>query len=383
MHGVAHEQMRAHNERLILSLVRRRSLSQAELAKMAGLSAQTVSVIMRNLEDQDLIQRGEPLRGRIGQPSVPMSLNPEGAFFMGAKVGRRSSEVVLLDMCGTRRLRNERHYAWPDPEATVGWLVSEIARVREHLRAKAGRLRGLGIAIPFRIWEWSEKGGAPAGAMERWKTLDFKAELCHAELEVSIMNDGSAACAAEYEFGALPTGSDFAYFYVGTFVGGGLVHRGELLGGPTGNAGALGSILVPDGRGRAVQLIDQASLITLEEALDTAGEKPSTMWHDSTIWYERPDLVQPWLDRAARALAHAVVSTVAVSESPLVIIDGSFPPTVHSLLIDKVRRHVSHINVAGIEIPAIRAGTLGSVSRALGAASTILSHHFCVAPVQV
>ena len=67
--------MRDYNERLVLSLVRQHSaLAKTDIARMTGLSAQTVSVIMRALEQDGLLLRGEPLRGKIGQPSIPMSL---------------------------------------------------------------------------------------------------------------------------------------------------------------------------------------------------------------------------------------------------------------------------------------------------------------------
>ena len=79
------------NERLVLSLLRRRgALARAEIARVTGLSAQTVSVITRKLEDEGLLLRQQPVRGKVGQPSVPMSLNPDGALFFGLKVGRRS-----------------------------------------------------------------------------------------------------------------------------------------------------------------------------------------------------------------------------------------------------------------------------------------------------
>ena len=71
---------------------------------ITGLSAQTVSVIMRALEQEGLLLRGEPVRGRIGQPSVPMSLDADGAFFVGLKVGRRSADLTLIDFMG--RVRN-------------------------------------------------------------------------------------------------------------------------------------------------------------------------------------------------------------------------------------------------------------------------------------
>ena len=56
--------MRAHNERLVLSLVRQHgALAKSDIARITGLSAQTVSVIMRALEQDGLLLRGEPVRG--------------------------------------------------------------------------------------------------------------------------------------------------------------------------------------------------------------------------------------------------------------------------------------------------------------------------------
>src|SRR5436190_20023722 len=79
MGGANQTRVRAYNERLVLSLVRRHgSLSKAEIARRTGLSAQTVSVIMRSLEHDGLLTRGDPQRGKVGQPSIPMSLNPDG-----------------------------------------------------------------------------------------------------------------------------------------------------------------------------------------------------------------------------------------------------------------------------------------------------------------
>ena len=74
LRGSNQQGMRAHNERLVLSLVRQSgALAKSDIARMTGLSAQTVSVIMRGLESDGLLQRGEPIRGKIGQPSVPMA----------------------------------------------------------------------------------------------------------------------------------------------------------------------------------------------------------------------------------------------------------------------------------------------------------------------
>ena len=56
--------VRAHNERLILSMIQRNgALPGSDLAKHTGLSAQTVSNILRKLEAEGFLLRGEPQRG--------------------------------------------------------------------------------------------------------------------------------------------------------------------------------------------------------------------------------------------------------------------------------------------------------------------------------
>src|SRR5689334_14542342 len=83
--------VRLYNERLVLSLIRRHgSLPKAEIARLTGLSAQTISVIMRPLEKDRLVAKRPRQRGKVGQPSVPFALEPEGAFALGLKIGRRS-----------------------------------------------------------------------------------------------------------------------------------------------------------------------------------------------------------------------------------------------------------------------------------------------------
>lgn len=78
--GTSQLGLRLYNERLVLSLIRRHgALSKIELARLTGLSAQTVSVIVRALDSTGLVVPGEPQRGRVGQPMVPYTLQPGGA----------------------------------------------------------------------------------------------------------------------------------------------------------------------------------------------------------------------------------------------------------------------------------------------------------------
>ena len=67
--GSNHVGMRAFNERVVLQAIRLNgALPKAEVARLTGLTAQTIGLITTRLEEDGLLLRQERVRGRIGQP---------------------------------------------------------------------------------------------------------------------------------------------------------------------------------------------------------------------------------------------------------------------------------------------------------------------------
>jgi predicted NBD/HSP70 family sugar kinase len=377
--GTNQSGMRAHNERLVLSLVRQHgSLAKSDIARMTMLSAQTVSVIMRELEQDGLLVKEEPIRGKIGQPSIPMSLNPEGAFFLGLKIGRRSAELVLIDFVGTVRGMLHSSYLYPAPKETVAFVRNGIASLRQTLSVEQDRrIAGLGIAMPFELWNWADTVGAPRGAMDQWRSLDIRAEIqTDFAFPIYLQNDATSACGAELVFGRSGNLRDFVYFYIGAFAGGGVVLDGKLYRGPTGNAGALGSMPVIGPDGRPAQLIDVASIAILEKALKAGGRDASHLWTSPEDWGEVGPELDAWIDGSGTALAYAIASASAVIDFEAAVIDGWMPASVRARLVEAVAVALVKIDVEGLDIPRVREGTVGIHARALGGASLPLSERF-------
>lgn len=377
--GTTQTGVRIYHERLALSLIRAHgSLSKAEIARLSGLSAQTVSVIVRQLEADALVLKGKSVKGRVGQPSQPYSLNPDGAFAIGLKVGRRSLDLALIDLDGKVRDRVHVPYHFPSPAQFLGFARNGLEELKEKLGPLfLRRVAGLGIAAPFDLWKWEEEIGASHEVMEAWKEFNLAAEimgLC--EWPVFSCNDATAACAAELLFGSGRQYRDYAYIYVGYFAGGGLVLHGQVYQGPTGNAGAFGSIPVPREGGGSEQLIRSASLYRLEQALSGAGLAPDLLWQQSDDWSAAEPHLDGWIAKASLGLASAVASIASVVDCPAVIIDGAVPAAVRARLVQATRNAARHINLDGITPFAIEEGTLGVDARALGAASLPLFANF-------
>src|SRR3984957_8081810 len=297
--------LRLYNERLILSLVRRhRQLSKVEVARLTGLSVQTASAIMNRLQLHGLLRREAPQRGRVGQPTVPLSLDPEGAFSLGLKIGRRSCELVLVDFDGKQRQRAFETFAYPTPRLVLDFVSRSLPAFTRTLSAgQVRRIAGLGIAAPFQLWSWGAEIGAPPGAMDAWRTLDIAREIAAlCAFPVTLCNDATSACAAEFFFGEAWRRRDFLYFFLGSFVGGGLVIDGALFPGRTGNAGALGSMpVMPLGHAREPpsQLIACASICQLERRIEAVGLDPSSIWRTPGDWDDFGAHLDAWIEEAS------------------------------------------------------------------------------------
>ncbi|MDF1606573.1 ROK family transcriptional regulator [Hoeflea sp. YIM 152468] len=381
MRGSNQSGLRAYNQRLVLSLVYAHgNLAKTDIARMTGLSAQTGSVIMRELEAEDLLVKGEPIRGKVGQPSVPLSINPDGAFFFGLKVGRRSAELILVNFLGQAQATLRKSYPWPTPQLIVAFVQNGIEEMLQALPKKLReRVAGLGIATPFRLWDWTEQAGAPREAMDLWRGCDLRAELAEAcDMPVYLQNDATAACAAELVFGNHPGLNDYLYLYIGTFVGGGVVLNGSVYSGRTGNAGALGPLPVTGPDGTPVQLLDRASIMLLERMLKAAGRDPSPLWNNPDSWVGFEDLAEEWISIVARGLAQAIVSAASLIDFEHAIIDGGLPGEIREKIVETTRREVSGYDLRGLEVPKILAGTVGPLARALGATTLPLFDKYLI-----
>ena len=370
--GANQVRVRAYNERLILSLVRLHgSLSKADIARLSGLSAQTASVIMRSLEKEGMLLRGEPIRGRVGQPSVPMQLNPDAVYSFGVKIGRRSADLVLMDFVGHIRLHLHETFSYPLPGRIMAFIIEGIARLEAELGSEQqSRIAGVGIAAPFELWNWATEVGAPAGVMDVWRDYDLQAEVAaKIPYPVFLQNDATSACGAELVFGKGSTYPDFVYFFVGSFIGGGIVLNSAIYSGRTGTAGAVGPLPVRGEKGEPRQLLEIASIFVLERMLREQGVDPQPLWYSADQWIDFGEPLSAWIDASAKALAQAIVAAASIIDFAAAIIDGGFPDWVRARLVRATIEEAERLDLQGVVMPDIIEGAVGDQARAIGGAS--------------
>ena len=380
LHGGNQVSVGQYNERLVISLLRRHGwLTKAELARMTGLSAQTMTVIVKRLIAGDLLLSGDKVRGRVGQPSTPFALNPLGAVSIGIKIGRRSLDLIAMGFDGTVLARRTERFAMPDAAATLRLIDDNLPGLLADLPAEQQtRILGAGIAMPRTLAGWETELNLPAGALDDWNEVDIVAEVeGRIGAATYLLHDVSAACLAELCFGRGKEIQNFLYLYVGSFVGGGLVLSNQLQTGARGAAAAIGSLPTGlageisgglSGAGVPPQLIERASLTGFEALVRAAGgEDPHSFYYgeqdETTV-----SVFTEWAEGAADSLAFAIAATAAVLDLDAVILAGGLPEDRTADLLRMIGAALASYNTKGLHLPDLHQAEIGITARAIGSA---------------
>jgi predicted NBD/HSP70 family sugar kinase len=361
--GIRHRGLRRANERAVLTVVGfNAGVSNAEISRLTGLAPQTVSAILVDLENTGLIERGEVLRGRRGQPATPIQLSARGGFSIGIELSWTYSEAVLINMHAEVISHCRLDYPYPDARTIVAQIAEAVEDIKVTLPPDdRARLLDLGIALPGRLGHYS----APDEQRQLWHDLDIHPALEAATgLEVRVFNDGNAGSWAEMIALYRERPRNVIYFLLSHFIAAGIITDGALWEGPTGHAANLGTMLVPT-PGGTVPAHEIASAFTLNRRLGTAADDA-----------ERERIIAQWLKDSAQALAHVTFNAMTVIDAPLVIIDTVLEPDITQQLKDRFETAFAALPDGDFVRPRIIAGTYGRRAPAIGAAELALFRRY-------
>lgn len=254
--GTNQELGRPFNKRIVLELIRRRGpIARLDIADRVCLTVQTVSTIVRELEDEGfLLSEREPPKGR-GLPPSKLAVNPDGGFALGVYVTPLSVEAALVNLRGdiVARARREAEHVDPDEGfAIIGDLVATLCDGVPHhhpdVPSPPPRLLGIGMAIPgpFGVDSMSFVGSTTMTGWQGVRIPDRLAET--SRLPAFVETDMAAAALGEHLYGRGNELSDYYYLFFGVGLGGTMVQDGSVLRGRWGNAGEIGHVTaVPGG----------------------------------------------------------------------------------------------------------------------------------------
>lgn len=371
--GTTQAETRVYNERLVLALVRRHGpLSKSELSRLTSLAPQTITTIVNRAAGEELLVRREPLRGRLGQPSVPYDLNPQAAYSFGLKVDFRSADVALVNFVGEVIGFDRVEFDFPTPSQIMTFAKSAVGRMlRKQKGISTDRIAGMGIASPFHNWDRAEEGGLPADRLSAWKQIDIRAELDREfAWPVYLFNDATMCAAGELIFGAGIDCPDYLHAYIGYSLGGGLVLDRHLFPGRNRRAGALGDVPVytsGKGGGKLSPLRATASLRSLAGRL--TEDVAQRLWSSPEDWGDLGPALSNWIEEVTDGLAQATLGAVAMLDVDNIVIDGAMPEAVRKDIAKAVRRKLARELSDRPEPFSVLEGKFGHLAPAIGGAT--------------
>ncbi|MBZ4317899.1 ROK family transcriptional regulator [Streptomyces sp. SCA2-4] len=279
---------RANLERVVRAVRRSGALTQAEIARSTGLSAATVSNIVRELKDNGTVEVTPTSSG--GRRARSVSLSGDAGIVVGVDFGHTHLRVAVGNLAH-RVLAEEAEPLDVDASAAQGLERAEYL-VKTLIAATGidpGKIVGVGLGVPGPIDESGVLGST--AILPGWAGTNPRDELAaRLDVPVHVDNDANLGALGELVWGAGRGAADLAYIKVASGVGAGLVINGQIYRGPGGTAGEIGHITL-DESGPVCRCGNRGCLETF-----TAHRYVLPLLHSA----HGPDLTAPRMVRLAR-----------------------------------------------------------------------------------
>ncbi|MGA5703763.1 ROK family transcriptional regulator [Peterkaempfera bronchialis] len=236
---------RANLERVLRAVRMAGSLTQAEIARSTGLSAATVSNIVRELKESGTVVVTPTSSG--GRRARSVSLSADAGIVVGVDFGHTHLRVAVGNLAH-RVLAEESEPIDVDASAAQGFDRAEtlVERLLAQTGFRSDKVIGVGLGVPGPIDVETGAIGSTA-ILPGWTGVEPGRELSsRLGMPVYVDNDANLGALGELVWGAGRGLSDLAYIKVASGVGAGLVISGQIYRGPGGTAGEIGHITLDE-----------------------------------------------------------------------------------------------------------------------------------------
>ena len=378
--------LRRTNALTILKLLREAgSCSRADLVRASGMSAPTVTNVVSDLLDANLIKPLGEGESSGGRPPDIIRFKAERGCILGVQISARSVFFLLTDLSGEELDRTQVPLDGrkTNPEAMCGLIGEEIRRLfKKHKKARE-QLLALVVGVPA-ITNVEEGIVLSISTLEDWRSVPLRRLLSgHVDCRVIIENDTNLAAAGERHRGAARTEQTFILIDIGDNVSAGIVLEGKLHHGAQWSAGEIAYLRLP-------------SILRKQPALHEFGELESVLtgsgslrsWNEAVVKQRNAStpapkqidakgvlnlalagdpIAQQIILHRAGIVADVIVNLSLVLNPGLILLGGNVGS--HPALLSFVTRELEQSEFA---IPKIAAASLGEFAVLWGAIALAL-----------
>lgn len=383
-----------YNQGIVLEMIRiSDGVSRVEIAESTGLTAQTVSNIVKRLIDQGLVAESDKVSSGGGKPRVILRAKADSTYAIGVQIDGDDTSFVVADLTG-RIITYDRRPTPQEkgPSGVIEHIAGSIKRLVREAKISYDKILGVGVACPGPL-DLTQGVVLEPPNLLGWHRVPLK-EVLEKETgyPVVVDNDATAAAIGERWFGAAKTTTNFAVIYAGVGIGAGLFIENHIYRGSTANAGEFGHLtLNPDGpkcfcgnrgcievycspRGltRAVkQRLEQGEPSSLKPAFEDGAQIDFDAIAQATL--SGDPLATEAVKQSATLLGYGAVNLVNLLDVEMVVLGGKGFRNLGSLYIQEIDHILQKRSIARhLRKVEVKLSEAGENAGALGAASLIL-----------
>lgn len=286
------------NKSIVLDTIRQKQpLSRAAISAAIGLNKATVSSLVAELIESQLVTEIGPGKSSGGRKPTLLLFNKQAGFAVGVDIRVPDLLVVIVDLEGHVIREQSTPLTDYTIESVTTQIKSTISTISLDLPATPYGIIGIGIGVPGLVDETQQVISAPNLG---WSNYDLAGQLRQDfSLPVFIDNEANAGAIGEKLYGAgqLHT-NDLVYLSIGVGIGAGIVVGGQLYRGTSNFSGEVGHMTIAE-NGPLCRCGNHGCWETLasEKALlDRAAE----------IWGEQVSTIEAILEKVEEGSSEAV-----------------------------------------------------------------------------
>ncbi|MEN0647916.1 ROK family transcriptional regulator [Caldifermentibacillus hisashii] len=231
------------NKTLVLeTILHEAPISRADISQKVGLNKGTVSSLVNELLEDQLIYESGPGQSSGGRRPVILLFNDKAGFSIGIDLGVNYILGVLTDLRGNIIVEVNKKLTVRSYEVVIEILQSVISDLINAAPQSHYGIVGIGIGVPGLVNNDGEVLVAPNLG---WKNINLREEIENCfDIPVLIENEANAGAYGEKLYGAGKENDNILYISAGIGIGVGIILNGKLFYGMNGFSGEAGHMIV-------------------------------------------------------------------------------------------------------------------------------------------
>jgi glucokinase-like ROK family protein len=235
--------VKKNNKALVLQFIMEKEpISRADIAQVSGLHKATVSSLVNELLEEELIFESGPGESSGGRRPVILHFNKFAGYAIGIDIGVNYVLGVLTDLKGNILFeKNQLVNRTPYP-TIIGIVQNIIQSLISEMPSSRYGVVGIGVGVPGIV---NKEGSVLLAPNLGWTNIQLQMDLEKLfQVPVIIENEANAGAFGEQQFGAGQDYQNIIYISAGIGIGVGIILNKELYQGKNGFAGEMGHMII-------------------------------------------------------------------------------------------------------------------------------------------